>query len=179
MSTLGKKIIIIINGKGSSGKDTICKIVGKYYNVAVISEISPIKEIAKLAGWNGEKDDKSRKMLADLKAIFISYNNLPYHYAMQEIQKFSDSANEILFIHIREKEEILKIINDSPIPVYTLLVKRLDQEFIDRVYGNDADDGVENFDYDFYYVGNNINKYELEHSFMNFFNTVMLPLINK
>lgn len=177
MNTLGKKIIIIINGKGASGKDTICKIVGKYYYVKVISEISPIKEIAKLAGWNGEKDDKSRKMLADLKAVFVSYNNLPYNYAMQEIQKFSDSQSEILFIHVREKEEILKIVNNSPIQVYTLFVKRLDQDFTDRIYGNYADDSVEDFDYDFYYIGNNKNKYELEQSFMSFFNNKVLPSI--
>lgn len=179
MSKLGKKVIIIINGKGASGKDTICKIVGKQYAVNVISEITPIKEIAKTAGWNGEKDDKSRKMLADLKALFVAYNNLPYNYAMEEIAKFSASQQEILFIHVREPEEIQKLVDNSPLPLFTLFVKRLDEDFTDRVYGNDADDRVEDYEYDFYYLGNNKNKEELEQSFMSFFASEILPRINK
>lgn len=177
MISIGKKIVIIINGKAASGKDTICDIIAKYYNAIAISEITPIKELAKLAGWNGEKDDKSRKMLADLKALFVAYNDLPLKYSMQKITEFVNSKYEILFIHIREKEEILKVVKNSPIKVYTLFVKRLDEGYINRSYGNVADDGVEDYKYDFYYLGNNKTKSDLEKSFLSFFENNVLSKI--
>ena len=36
-----------------------------------ISSVDKVKEIARIAGWNGEKDDKGRKLLADLKAALV------------------------------------------------------------------------------------------------------------
>ena len=60
---LKKKIVIIINGKGGAGKDTVCEITSKFFKVRNISAITPIKEIAANFGWNGEKDNKSRKFL--------------------------------------------------------------------------------------------------------------------
>ena len=40
------KQIIIINGQGGVGKDTICDIVKKYYGVKIVSSIDMIKAIA-------------------------------------------------------------------------------------------------------------------------------------
>ena len=50
-----KKIVIIINGNGGAGKDTLCDFAGEVYDTMNISAITPIKEIAKANGWNGEK----------------------------------------------------------------------------------------------------------------------------
>ena len=60
---LTEKIVIIINGKGGAGKDTVCEIAARYFNVEIISAITPIKDIARQHGWNGEKDNKARKFL--------------------------------------------------------------------------------------------------------------------
>ena len=79
-----KKIVIIINGNGGAGKDTLCDFAGEVYDTMNISAITPIKEIAKANGWNGEKDAKSRKFLADLKQIFVEYNDLPCQYLENE-----------------------------------------------------------------------------------------------
>ena len=49
------KTVIVINGQGGCGKDTICNIMAKYYKIKNISTVDPIKDIAKYAGWNGEK----------------------------------------------------------------------------------------------------------------------------
>jgi len=170
-----KKSVIIINGVGGSGKDTICNIVSKYYKTEIISQIDPIKEIAKYGGWNGEKDDKSRKMLSDLKMLFVAYNNLPFNYSIEKINEFEKTDKNILFIHIREKEEISKIVTSSPLKVYTLLIKRSDKDFIKRTYGNFSDDSVDDYDYDFIYDGNNETEVKLENDFMEFFNTKILP----
>lgn len=176
MEGLKNKVVIVINGKGGSGKDAVCNIVAKRYKVTTISAITPIKNVAAVAGWNGEKDDKSRKMLSDLKMLFIEYNDLPYKYIMGEIDKFLASENEIMFIHCREKSEIDKVIRGAPVKVYTLLIKRTDEFFVQREYGNASDDLVESYDYDFRYVGNNKTKLDLEKSFNEYFDTVMLPV---
>ena len=55
-----KKSVVIINGKGGVGKDTLCEVVAKKYSVRNVSSITPIKEIAKIGGWQGEKGNKDK-----------------------------------------------------------------------------------------------------------------------
>ena len=74
------KIVIIINGRGGVGKDTLCDFAAKHYKVENISSITPIKDLAKLCGWGGEKNEKSRKFLSDLKQLLIDYNEYPTQY---------------------------------------------------------------------------------------------------
>ncbi len=164
-----QKTVIVINGQGRSGKDTVCKIMAKYYKVKNISTIDPIKEIASYAGWQGEKDDKSRKMLADLKQVFIEYNDLPLNFVLKHVESFKTSEEQILFVHCRESEEIAKIVNASTVKTITLLIRRNDRFFERKVFGNRADDEVENYNYDFVYSGNNETTKDLEESFMNYF----------
>ena len=55
------KNIVIINGYGGSGKDTFVEFVSKYNKVYNFSSVDKVKEIAKLIGWNGKKEEKDRK----------------------------------------------------------------------------------------------------------------------
>ena len=50
-----KKTVIVINGAGGVGKDTLCDAVALHLPTCNISSITPIKEIARTFGWNGEK----------------------------------------------------------------------------------------------------------------------------
>lgn len=143
-----KKTVIIINGNGGVGKDTLCEFAGERYEVMNISAITPIKEIAGQYGWKGEKDAKSRKFLADLKQIFVEYNDLPCQYLTQEYEKFLQSPAQILFVHIREGEEIDKFKRHVEIPCITLLVRR-DSGL--ESWGNASDDNVANYNYDYTY----------------------------
>lgn len=172
-----KKTVIVINGQGRSGKDTVCKIMSKYYKVRNISTIDPIKEIAGYAGWKGEKDNKSRKMLADLKQVFIEYNDLPLNFVLEHIKTFAKSDEQFLFVHCRESEEIAKIVKASTLNTITLLIRRNDRFFERQVFGNRADDEVENYNYDFIYSGNNETTDDLEKDFMEFFNTEIKPVL--
>lgn len=105
-----KKLVVIINGNGGVGKDTLCEFAKDTFVIRNISAITPIKEIASAYGWKGEKDAKARKFLADLKAAFIDYNDLPFLYIKEQYHFFlEDKKEEILFIHIREAEEIEKV----------------------------------------------------------------------
>ena len=62
------KEIVVINGSVGVGKDTFVQFCAEYAPIMNISSVDKVKEAAKvLAGWNGEKDEKSRKFLSDLK----------------------------------------------------------------------------------------------------------------
>ena len=63
------KVVIVINGAGGVGKDTLCELASLHFKVFNVSSITPIKEIASMCGWSGAKDDKSRKFLSDLKLL--------------------------------------------------------------------------------------------------------------
>lgn len=162
---MSDKTVIVINGKGGSGKDTICQIIGKHYRTHVASAIVPIKDVASQLGWNGEKDLKSRKFLSDLKMAAIEYNDYPTRYLKKVYEKFLDSDCNVLFVHIREAEEINKF--KSTVDCTTLLIRSQRTEV---AYGNASDDDVENYDYDFIYE-NNKSLDDVEADFLEFFNT--------
>lgn len=145
-----RKLVIVINGSAGVGKDTICEAVGKHYRVMNVSSIDPIKKIAFENGWNGAKNEKSRKFLADLKQLFVDFNDLPQKYLMEKYREFMHGDEEILFVHIREPEEIAKFKGNVGVNCITLLVRG--RENARREWNNAADDEVENYKYDHYYV---------------------------
>ena len=164
------KVVIIINGHGGTGKDTLCGFAGKNYRTVNVSSAEPIKEIARrYGGWQGEKDEKSRKFLADLKQLFAAYNDLPLRYLVEEYKKFSESGAEILFVHIREGEEIDKFKRQVELPCVTLLVRR---NSVRQQWGNASDDNVENYDYDYCY-DNDKELSEAEEDFRHFLAGIM------
>lgn len=146
-----KKATIIINGAGGVGKDTLCELAAKHFSVENISSITPIKEIAAQCGWDGKKDDKSRKFLADLKALSVEYNDYPTLWCAERYERFLNSEKQILFVHIREPEEIAKLVKKTGGKAKTLLV-RAGARIQRGAYGNAADDCVENYSYDYYFM---------------------------
>ena len=144
------KIVLVINGAGGVGKDTLCELSAKHFRVKNISSVDPIKEIAKFTGWTGVKDDRARKFLADLKQLTAEYNDFPTNWAMAEYRKFLETDEEILFVHIREPHEIVKFVNATGGAAKTLLVRGGSRKRQDA-YGNSADDCVENYSYDYYF----------------------------
>ncbi|MBO5898445.1 MAG: hypothetical protein J6R04_05490, partial [Clostridia bacterium] len=94
------KLTIVINGRGGVGKDTLCDFAAERFRVRNVSSITPIKEIARTHGWNGEKDLRSRKFLSDLKRVFTEYNDLPTQYLANEYRAFCEGDEQIMFAHI-------------------------------------------------------------------------------
>ena len=146
-----KKVAIVINGAGGVGKDTLCELAAKHFKVKNISSITPIKEIAAMCGWNGAKDDRSRKFLADLKELCAEYNDFPTLWASAKYTEFLDGEEEVLFVHIREGVEIEKFVKATGGKAKTLLI-RGGERMKKSNYGNAADDGVENYSYDYYFT---------------------------
>lgn len=145
------KLVIVINGAGGVGKDTLCEIATTHFRVMNVSSITPIKEIAALCGWDGGKDDRARKFLSDLKRLTVDYNNYPTTWLMKRYSEFLLSNDEIMFIHIREGEEIEKFVKATGGVAKTLLIRGGDR-LVRGQYGNVSDDEVENYNYDFYFT---------------------------
>ena len=145
-----KKIVMVINGAGGVGKDTLCDLASKYYRIRNISSITPVKELAAMAGWDGSKDDRSRKFLADLKALLVDYNDYPTAWALRQYNEFKTTDEQIMIVHIREPKEIAKFVNATGGEALTMLV-RAGERMKRGAYGNAADDGVENYYYDYYF----------------------------
>lgn len=151
------KEIVVINGSGGVGKDTFVKFCNNYTPVMNISSVDKVKEAAKvLAGWNGEKDEKSRKFLSDLKKIGIEYNDAPFQYISNMAEKFKNSNKEIMFVHIRECSEIEKC--KQKFNAKTLLITNKNVETINT---NISDRDVNKYKYD-YHINNDGTLEELK-----------------
>ena len=131
--------VVIINGKPQSGKDTFCKYAQGYCdddesaNTLIISSVDPLKEMLTQLGWDGTKTDKIRDMLMDMKQLWVQNQDGPTMFLFNNILEFHKACtgeDNIVFVHIREPEEIKKLVNaltgfeSMGIDVISLLVIR-------------------------------------------------------
>ena len=149
------KNIVVINGTGECGKDTFIKLISKYKRVYNFSSIDKVKEIARIIGWDGTKDEKSRKFLSDLKNLTKEYNDMPYNCTKEAIEEFKNSDCEIMFIHIREPEEIKRIVDTFG--AKTLFIKR---ENLNEITSNSSDGRVSKYKYDYSILNTTLEEYE-------------------
>lgn len=137
--------VIVINGMPRSGKDTFVSFASKYATTTNFSSVDFVKDVARFAGWNGEKDPKSRLFLSELKELLTEYDDIPYKKIVEEIHWFKNQPEqELLFIHIREPGEIARIVRDFG--AITVLVKRANNQ---QIVSNDSDKYTESYNYDF------------------------------
>lgn len=135
--------VVIINGKPQSGKDTFCKYAQGYCdddesaNTLIISSVDPLKEMLTQLGWDGTKTDKIRDMLMDMKQLWVQNQDGPTMFLFNNILEFHKACtgeDNIVFVHIREPEEIKKLVNaltgfeSMGIDVISLLVIRKGRE---------------------------------------------------
>ncbi|MFA5561475.1 MAG: hypothetical protein WDA00_02405 [Eubacteriales bacterium] len=167
-----KKTVLVINGAGGVGKDTLCHFAARHFAVRNISSITPIKKLASQCGWNGEKTDAARKFLSDLKKAAIEYNDYPLQWVMNRYRAFMASDDLILFVHIREPEEIEKFVRATGGHARTLLVQGNHAKARQAAFGNPSDDRVEDYPYDYYYE-NNTPLHEAEPHFVRFIKDIL------
>jgi len=140
------KNIVIINGTGGAGKDTFVSFCSEFVKVLNVSSVDKVKEAAKiLVGWNGEKDEVSRKLLVELKRLSVEYNDAPTKYIKSMADTFKNSDEELMFIHIREAEEIEK--TKKLLNAKTLLITN---PRVELITSNDSDGKVNEYKYDYY-----------------------------
>ena len=158
--------LIIVNGMPTSGKSTFVEFcinkLGRWGRE--ISTVDFVKDIAKQAGWNGEKNLKNRKFLSDLKDLLTEWGDVPYKKIEEAYNDFNFELNQygveghraFLFVHCREPEEIQKF--KDKLNAKTVLIRRAAVE--NKEQSNHADSEVFNFDYDIT-IENNGNLKEL------------------
>lgn len=172
--------VVIINGSGGSGKDTVVELSRTYFwnnHFPVnLSTIDRVKFIASQMGWDGEKDERGRQFLADLKNAWTNYNNGANEAVLENILNWNNdeqilNKEVICFVHCREPEAIqwfvekLKVRN---INVCTVFVKR--QGIVE--FFNSADQKVSEYDYDITILNNGTME-ELEKICEDFANLII------
>ena len=167
-----QKTVIVINGAGGVGKDTLCEMAEQQYRTENISSITPIKELAAQCGWQGDKTDRARRFLSDLKRLTVRYNDFPTRWLAERYEAFLQSDKTLMFVHIREPREIKKFVAYTKGAAKTLLVRggaRLEGR---GAYGNRSDDDVEKYAYDYYFV-NDQPLDKTETAFLSFLKTIV------
>jgi hypothetical protein len=137
------KKVIVINGSGGSGKDTFVDLCREQAACPVInlSTVDSIKQVAvSHFGWDGNKDEKGRQLLSDLKDAWTKYCQGPFFEMTGIVERFKAG---LIFLHVREPEEIGHFKAFYGPTCTTLLIQR----DID-VPDNHADRLVACYDYD-------------------------------
>lgn len=151
--------IYVLNGSGGCGKDTFVDLCMECADAIIwhISTITPIKEAAELLGWQGKKDEKSRKFLSDLKDLCTKAFDTSYNYIENQIYRAEQWGIDYIFIDCREPKEIERICKTfNAKSIYIDASKRNP-----IITSNHADAEVMNYNYDFY-IDNNDTLKELK-----------------
>lgn len=136
-----KPLVYVINGVGGSGKSTFVSILSELHpSIKEISTVDKVKEVAKLAGWDGEKDDRGRRFLADIKDAMDAYDNLSWKNVDKVIEA---DPYHIYFINARSDYDIDYF--KQRWNARTVLIERPGTPLI---FSNHADAGVMGYDYD-------------------------------
>lgn len=127
------------------GKDTFATYMNQFIPTLKYSSIDEIRRIAKECGWDGSKDENSRKFLSDLKLLTSEYNNLSFIAIAKKIDEFkNDHRHQVMLIDIREPDEIEK--TKKAYGAKTILIK---SNRVKNITSNIADANVFNYKYDF------------------------------
>ena len=91
-------------------------------------------------------------------------------WAVRQYEEFLTSDEEIIFLHVREPEEIEKFVKATGSAAKTLLI-RGGERMTKTDYGNVSDDRVEDYSYDYYFI-NDKTLEEAEIEFVELLKTI-------
>lgn len=152
-------MIIAISGKAESGKTHTANILKNLIpNSEIIPLASTLKEIAKNAGWTGEKDEKGRTFLQELGRVIKNYNGLDF-FARKLLEK-ADLSKTIIVDDLRMPEE-LKAFQKHP-----LITIRVERPFYENSLTPEqrkdrSETGLDNADFDYTLWNNGTEIYDV------------------
>jgi len=158
-------LCVPINGMAGSGKDTFAAMAAEHVEsigadivVHNVSSVDRVKQAARLLGWHGDKDNKSRQFLSDIKDLATAYSNSPFKYMTGHVER---ANRAIVFLHIREPEEITAIVEWCKTHMIHCQTLKISRTSVDIVDNNTGDVGSTlPYDYDIQ-VNNNLALAEL------------------
>lgn len=164
------KMIFIVNGKPRAGKDTFVMILNRYMDVYKYSAVTKVKEIATLCGWDGQKEERDRKFLHELKMLTSEYSDMAYQDVVNEIKKYRNGEIEadVFVVDVREPEEIERLAKE--VGAITIFIENNN---VPAITSNAADANVENYEYDFV-IQNNGTMKEFEDEIKIFMEFLMM-----
>ena len=116
------------------------------------------KQIVIINGTGGCGKDTFVSFVSKYKRVYnFSYNDMAFNSIKDAINIFKNSDDEIMFIHIREPEEIKRAVD--AFKAKSLLIKR---DGYDNIMTNESDANVENYDYDYIIYNKSIEQLEDE-----------------
>lgn len=146
--------VVVVNGMPTSGKSTFVEYCLDKLGVLgrEISTVDFVKELARMAGWDGTKTYRNRRFLSDLKDLLTEWNDVPFKKIKEAKELFEsdlarydmEHSKVFLFVHCREPHEIQKI--KDRLGAITVLIRREAVE--DNEQSNHADRNVFEFKYD-------------------------------
>jgi len=172
--------VIVINGGAETGKDKFVKIFRYTSGLRVknFSSVDKVKNISEICfGWDGKKNEKSRKFLSEMKRIWTDFNDGPTNDILNRIEidtkycmeKDKDIRKNVYFLHIREPEEIKKIQKIYGDNCITLIIKK-DVEFHPN---NSSDQNVDKYEYQ-YTIDNNGSLDDLKKNVKQFIKSIKI-----
>ena len=99
--------IYVVNGAPESGKTYFERYIQQHTETPcfIYSTIDFVKDLAKLAGWDGTKTPKNRAFLSNLKDLLTEWNDIPF---MKTKEYIPMKAKELAFILGINKKEYSK-----------------------------------------------------------------------
>lgn len=191
-----RKRIVVINGKGGSGKDTLVrefhKYVAKSYYSDICMNITAIRPVELLIGkirslsdefsapmckYETEKSDEYRALMHTLKMETDKYCDLSYSYLMNVVTKkwLNDINVKWLFVHIREPENIERFVFSMKAIANYMVMDAYDEEgklrkddrlFFDVKSVLVTSDMTENHEYG-NHADDDVSKYDYDYTYQN------------
>lgn len=149
--------LYVCNGHPQVGKTYFMDYCKKYIGLTCLcfSTIDPMKHLLEEVGWDGEKTQKARKALSEMKKILTEFNDYPFQISLKTAKDFAKSIENLgigyneseitVFIDCREPSEIKKF-HDAGARAILITRPNMDSEHQD--YSNDSDKNVNDFKYD-------------------------------
>lgn len=148
--------VVVVNGFPNSGKtsfENFCYEILGFEQCRIRSTIDSVKYIAKICYWDGQKDEKGRKFLSDLKALLTDFNDYPFQSIIEFLTQWELNEQfrgqykrpHVLFVDCREPKEIQRFVDECG--AITVLVNRPGTA---QLHSNQSDQNVTHYKYDYY-----------------------------
>jgi len=144
-------ILLGISGKQRVGKDTVASYLTLRYGFVRLANADYLKKISKKVGWNGQKDEKGRKLLQHLGVIVRDYDpNFWVNYVMKQMKKLEKQGEQKFVItDVRFKNEaeaikaqegmLVRVVRDTGIEDGHVSEVELDEYKFDATIDNNGD----------------------------------------